>query len=154
MRLFLLEPEVAGGLGNHTIFDKKKSPVEVVFLNYEFSGWLGDELLETNPCFIVTEALASTLLKSGLSGLRFETVEITVNEEFKDFHPDTILPNFKRLIPLGNVLVDGNNFSKWSGHDFSLSQKSNLIATLKALEVLRKHLINYCDITVLEEILD
>lgn len=58
MNLHLLEPEVAGGLGENSTFNSKG---EVEFLHYEFQGWLGDELLESTPCFIVTESMAHSI---------------------------------------------------------------------------------------------
>lgn len=49
-----LEPEVAGGIGPNSELHCDDGKLVVTRLNYEFDGWLGDALLETTPCFIVT----------------------------------------------------------------------------------------------------
>ncbi|WHY75312.1 hypothetical protein QNH20_14270 [Neobacillus sp. WH10] len=80
MKLFLLEPEVAGGIGEKATFSNNTYPngmKEISHLNYEFQGWLGDELLETTSCFIVTEYLANSIQSSELNGYLFNEIEVT-----------------------------------------------------------------------------
>jgi len=156
LRLFELEPEVAGGFGENTVVSnldnvraKRERPI-VTHLHYEFSGWLGDEILETTPCFIVTEGLADSIQRSELKGYNFADVETSVTEEFEELYPGTILPKFKRIIPQGTVEVNGNTSLDWSGDDFCLSQKSVLVVSEKALDVIKKHKLDYCDITELD----
>ena len=157
MRLYELEPEVAGGFGENTVVSnldnvrsKRERPI-VTHLHYEFSGWLGDEILETTPCFIVTESLADSIQKSELKGYNFADVETSITEEFEELYPETILPKFKRVIPLGFVEVSRNTFGDWSGDDFCLSQKSTLVVSEKALAVFKKHQFDHCDITELDD---
>ncbi|MFB7142784.1 hypothetical protein ACFCYN_24625 [Gottfriedia sp. NPDC056225] len=151
MNLFLLEPEVAGGIGQNTIFSQSESDDEneVLHLHYEFEGWLGDELLETTPCFIITEELKNSILQSDLNGFEIKDVEVSITEEFCEWHPDLVLPNFYRLVPKGKVTNEGTQYSLWSGTDFSVSQKQYLVVTPKAFEVLKKHKLNHCDIVEL-----
>ena len=59
MEYYLIEPEVAGGIGEHSVIDRSSGKMVVRKLHYEFDGWLGDELLESTPCFIVSERLDS-----------------------------------------------------------------------------------------------
>lgn len=153
MSLFLLEPEVAGGIGQNTIFSQSKSDDEneVLHLHYEFEGWLGDELLETTPCFIITEELKNTILQSNLNGFEMKDVEVSISEEFSDWHPDLVLPNFYRLVPKGKVTIEGNLYSTWTGDDFSVSQKQYLVVSPNALKVLKNHKINNCDIAELKK---
>ena len=42
--------------------------------HYEFDGWLGDVLLESCPCFIVTEAAKKKLQSIGATGIKFASV--------------------------------------------------------------------------------
>ena len=58
MRYFILEPEIAGGWGERTVADTGIFPPTVTALHYRFDGWRGDELLESFPCFIVTDRFA------------------------------------------------------------------------------------------------
>ncbi|GGI11492.1 hypothetical protein [Gottfriedia solisilvae] len=48
-------------------------------------------------------------------------VEVSISEEFSDWHPDLVLPNFYRLVPKGKVTLEGNLYSTWTGDDFSVS---------------------------------
>ncbi|MBF4558268.1 hypothetical protein H7698_19485 [Pseudomonas sp. p50] len=91
---YYVEPEVAGGFGASTLMDPAFHPPVVSQLEYQFEGWLGDELLETFPCFIVTEAVASEITKLGLTGFLLATVKITASAKFEDVEPKTILPAF------------------------------------------------------------
>src|SRR5665647_2251403 len=89
--LYLLEPEVAGGIGENTVLDKNRN---ILYLEYEFSGWLGDELLEATPCFITTFNLTKEIQNSELNGYEFQDMEISVNEEFCDLYPSSDMPPF------------------------------------------------------------
>ena len=40
MKYYVLEPEVAGGLGENSIVDHSVVPFQVTRLHYEFEGWL------------------------------------------------------------------------------------------------------------------
>lgn len=148
MKLYLLEPEVAGGIGSNSIiiYENQKMK-EVKHLHYEFEGWLGDDLLTSSPCFIVTQALANDLLKSDLSGCKFEEVEISTSETFRELYPNRELPKFKRIIPEGVVEVEKDKVIKWSGNDFCLRNAIDLFLTQKALTVLESYNLNNCDIT-------
>ncbi|WP_312070549.1 hypothetical protein [Anaerotignum propionicum] len=153
--LFMLESEVAGELGEETSYQnfsnvrlKGETPI-VNKLHFHFSGWLGDELLEATPCFIVTEELAISIKKSNLSGYRFEDVLITVSDEFKEMYVNRELPQFKRFVPTGTIYVEDGTYKEWSGEDICISQKSYLVVSDKALAVLQAHKITSCDITEL-----
>jgi len=155
--LFLLEPEVAGELGENTIiinYDNvrtNKERPEVIHLHYVFTGWLGDEILECTPCFIVTSELAEEIKRNDLHGYMFEDVEVLKSDEFQEMYPHKILPQFKRLLPLGNIEVIDEKYSNWSGHDFCVSQKSYLVVTKKTLDILMRHKMDYCEITPITE---
>lgn len=97
----ILEPEVAGGLGPGTDIDRSTHPPVVRHLNYEVDGWLGDDLLETFPCFVVTARLAGALAASKLSGFQLSLAEVTRSERFDELHPDMVLPAFHRLHVVG-----------------------------------------------------
>src|SRR6266498_236105 len=95
MKFYYVEPEVAGGWGKNTIFDRTPGRRTVVHkLHYEFQGWLGDELLESAPCFIVSEGMAQGIEKARLSGAVFDQVEITTSEQFRELYPNRQLPKF------------------------------------------------------------
>jgi hypothetical protein len=136
MSYFILEPEIAGGWGNRTVADTNAFPPVVSSLHYRFDGWLGDELLETFPCFIVTERLATRLRRSGFTGFRLQAVEVTTSEEYDALYPDRGLPLFKWLRPVGKAGVD----------DFGLSATHRLVVSDRALAVLRKFRFRECEV--------
>jgi len=72
MKYYYIEPEVAGGLGNDTVMNRSVHPPVVTKLHYQFDGWLGDVLLESSPCFIVTELAKQKLQDARLTGATFD----------------------------------------------------------------------------------
>ena len=112
---FELEPEVAGGLGEKTVMDTSQFPPLVSSLHYEVDGWLGDELLESFPCFIATETLAKKIKDSGLSGVEILDVFISKSSNFEELHPNTELPSFKWLYVNGDKSKDVEDINIVSG---------------------------------------
>ena len=133
----VLEPEVAGGLGPGTDADRSTHPPVVRHLNYEFDGWLGDDLLETFPCFIVTARLAKALEISELSGFRLGLVDVTRSERFEELYPDVALPDFRRLHVVGLAGAD----------DFTLTKDHRLRVSGAAFELLTQFSMSHCEIT-------
>jgi len=157
MKLFFIEPEVAGGHGEHTIYGTGEDIVKegisgkVKFLHYEFEGWLGDDLLESTPAFIVSSLLETVLQKSDIKDYKLEPCLITTSDVFKEMYPNKEIPPFSRFIPLGKIEVEGEHFTNWSGHHFCLSSKGELVVTQEALELLKTVSINNCYVTSLTQ---
>jgi hypothetical protein len=156
MKLYFLEPEVAGGHGYKTIYGNELDieiygkSCEVKYLHYEFDGWLGDELLESTPCFIISKKLDKELEQNKFKDYRLEDCLITVSDQFRELYPNKKLPSFTRLIPTGTVEKTGEYFKNWSGHHFSISPKGELVVTADVLAFFKKSLKFY-DITILKE---
>jgi hypothetical protein len=132
MKYYRVEPEVAGGWGKHTIHDESelRRPPFVLKLHYVFDGWLGDELLESSGCYIITERLAQEINREHLTGARFDDVEISTSGEYDDLqelHPDRQLPKFLWLRPIGELKQD----------DFAIDGL-RLIVSERALELLKR----------------
>ncbi len=129
MKYFYIEPEVAGGWGKNTVFNRTpEKPAVVHKLHYEFQGWLGDELLENSPCFIVSERVALGIEKAQLTGERFNEVEVTTSEEFKELYPGRQLPKFVWLKVEGTAGQD----------DFGTAPDGRLIVSERALGLLQE----------------
>lgn len=157
MILYFIEPEVSGGHGEKTIYGTEESVAKegisgkIKFLHYEFEGWLGDDLLESTPAFIISNHLESELKNSEFTDYKLEECLITMSDVFMELYPNKEIPSFTRFIPLGTVEVEGENFNNWSGHHFCLSLKGELVVTQKALDFLKKFSIKHCDITSLTQ---
>lgn len=109
MNHFYLEPEVSGGFGDDTVMDTSVHPPVVSRLNYEFDGWLGDVIVTSFPCYLVTEDAKAKILGNGFSGAGFDKVEVTKSELFEEMQPDLELPPFVWL------KVDGRQATTTSG---------------------------------------
>ena len=133
-KYFLLSPEVAGQLGKDTVIDTTVTPPLVEKLHYEFDGWLGDDILESFPCFICTEKLAIRLKKNNIKGYLLDGVTVSKSETFIEIYPDKELPSFYWLKIVGA-----------KDDDLILSTNGSLLVSEKALSVFRQTNINYCD---------
>lgn len=134
---FYLEPEVAGGLGEHTVMDTSVHPPLVSRLHYEFEGWLGDDLLESFPCYIVTARLREGLESAGTSGCTFDDVEVSKSDTFEELYPGRELPTFYWLRVEGGAGAD----------DFGIAADHRLVASERILDLIKaNYRLNQCDI--------
>ena len=130
MKYYILEPEVAGGVGVNTVMDRSRHPPIVTRLHYELDGWLGDELLETFPCYIITQRLRQEIEDAGFTGVEFATVEVTTSRQFRDLYPSRDIPDFAWLKAIGTAGLD----------DFGISRANRLTVSARVLKLLRlKH---------------
>lgn len=122
-----IEPEVPGGFGCNTQMDSSTHPPKVNKLHFEFSGWLGDDIIESFPCFLVTESLKNRIELEKLTGIFFDTVMITKSETFMQLYPKVFLPNFYWAKINGNIGID----------DFIIGYDNRLIISDKAFKLLK-----------------
>lgn len=134
---FTLSPEVAGGLGERTVMDASVHPPRVQRLHYEMQGWLGDEFLESFPCFIVTARVKDTLIGFGASGCTFDSVEVSKSSTFEELYPERQLPTFFWLKVHGLAGAD----------DLGLSEDHRLVVSKRVLEALKSFDLANCDIS-------
>jgi len=134
---YQIEPEVAGGVGDKTIGNFQVHPPIIEYLNYEFDDWVGDDILETFPVYIVSDKLANILKISNLSGFELAFCEVSKAEIFHDLHPEGLeLPPFFWLKIHGKAQKD----------DFGISEDFCLVVSQKALEILQTCNLHYADI--------
>jgi putative NADH-flavin reductase len=137
MSFFLLSPEVAGGWGPHTEVNRNTHPPVVTHLHYELEGWLGDDLLTTFPEFVVTERLAKELERSSLSGFQLAEVEVSAGDTWKQLHEARALPQCRWLKVTGRA----------GAADFGLTELAHLVASARALELLRRLSLEACEVS-------
>ena len=145
MKYYLLYPEVAGELGDGSqlVYENGKIK-DVTFLEYNFMGWQGDELLSTHPCFIVTESLQIDIISNNLTGVEFNDIAMTFSDEFYDMCGDIKIPQFVQIIC--NALYEDN--ADHLQYDFYYNKYKELIVSEKALTVLKQHKIDMCIIEI------
>jgi len=140
VKFYAIEPEVAGGFGTHTrLTHRPGQRLIVTYLHYQFDGWLGDELLESTPCFIVSSSLASDLKSAALTGFSLEHVEVSVSEQFTALKGDLTLPQFRWMKVEGTAEID----------DFGLGAGLRLIVSERALAVLKRRIAHAASVVAL-----
>jgi hypothetical protein len=133
---YQLKPEVAGGWGEGTEADTTFHPPKVKKLVYEFDGWLGDSIVTSFPCYLVTEELAQSINNAKLSGYELASCKITKSEIFDELYPNRELPMFLWFKVVGKAGVD----------DFGIGTNLMLVVSDEALAVLKMHSINGSEI--------
>jgi hypothetical protein len=133
---YKLLPETPGQLGEKTILNNTIRPPKVESLHFVFDGWLGDELIECFPCYLVTESLSYSLGSANLTGFKIIQVDISFSRLFLDLYPNREMPGFKWLEINGRI-----------GDDFYIDEKNYLVASNKALKVIQNSgNLKYCEI--------
>ena len=80
---------------------------------------------------------------NGIRGVKYEDVQISFSEDFLEMYEDTSeMPAFVRLVPLNKVECFGEDMED----DIYADKCNRLIASEKALEILKRHKIDHCDI--------
>lgn len=131
----VVQPEVIVGLGDNTtgIPDHQD---QIIHLHIHLEDWLGDDLVECFPCYLVTENLKNLLEKSKLSGFEFYDVEITLDEYFfENFRLAIDLPTFywfKVIEKDQDVFIDDNLKLNVSNFFLSFIKKN---ASIKHMDI-------------------
>src|SRR5688500_9298286 len=133
---YVLEPEVPGGLGPETELDRSTHPPRVDKLHLTLEGWLGDELIESFPAFVVTERGKQTLERRRLKGFRFVEVKVSPTAQFEELYPGRRLPAFSWLQIFGTACHD----------DFGLAEDGRLVVSEAALQALRTLSLTQCEV--------
>lgn len=148
MNYYLLNPEVAGEIGNKSelVYEWGKIK-DVIFLEYNFMGWQGDELLTTHPCFIVTESLQNDIISNELTGIKFKQIAMTFSDEFYDIYGDMEVPKFVQIIC--DDLYEDNIGSLLN--DFYFNKYKEIVVSERALNILKQHKLDMCIIEAIVE---
>jgi hypothetical protein len=128
MKYFYVEPEVAGGLGRNTVLNRRAHPPIVSKLHYQFDGWLGDALLESFPCFVVTELAKQRIQAAQLTGAAFDEVEVSKSDQFQELYPTRQLPRFAWFRVAGRPGKD----------DLGIAPDGRLVVSERAIALLRE----------------
>lgn len=125
---YFIEPEVSGQLGDKTIIDSSRHPPKVDLLHFVFYGWLGDDLIECFPVFLISDNLKNGLSATSLTGFEIRECKIEESDEFKLLHNVT-LPKFFWLSVTGK-----------ENDDFCISNKKLKVSD-KAFMILKQYKI-------------
>lgn len=129
MKFHQLEPEVVGGFGPNSILDTSVWPLHVKHLHLEFDGWLGDHLLECFPCFVISQVIQRDAEEIGATGCVFDSVEVTLSQQFRALYPDREIPNFVWIKIVGTPVED----------DFGISDDNCLIVSDRIFTMIKEN---------------
>lgn len=135
MKYYLVNPEVPCSWGKNIEVDRSVHPPLVKKLHIEFEGWLGDDLITTFPIYAVTDRLKKAIETANLTGIYFESIEMSVSETFIEIYENKILPLFFWAKINGGL-----------GEDFYLQNGYNLIVSENALSILKNNNLNNAEI--------
>lgn len=135
----IVQPEVIVGLGNKTEFGEAAPPFKTVMkLHINLEDWLGDDLMECHPCYIITDNLKRGLENTDFSGFTFDRLELDRDEYFSDnYRLKKPLPLFHWLKITGKVNVD----------DVYIGEGKSLFCSDKFIKYLKENFtVNYLTI--------
>lgn len=116
--------------------DNSFFPPLIKTLHYEFDGWLGDDIIESFPCYIVMESLQKGIETENPTGISFANVIVSKSKTFLDLYPGRVLPGFFR------AKINGTPFKD----DFFLTDKNTVAISERAYFQLKKYNIDQADI--------
>ena len=129
---YIIEPEIAGVLGESTSLDTSTHPPVVTNLEFIIDSWLGDSIIESFPCFLVTKTLASNISDIGVTGYEFDSANVVVSEDYVDHR----VPEFVWLKVNGKGGVD----------DFGLTEDLRLIVSQAVMDILNINGLDHAEI--------
>lgn len=135
MKFYRIEPEVAGELGEGTAMDTSVHPPRVSSAHYVITDWLGDDIVESFPCYLVTPRLAAALESSNLTGFHCDAARVSLSPEAVDLGM-TETPEFRWLVITGRP----------GDEDFGVLANGQAVISEEALQVLQAHTLDNCDI--------
>ncbi len=131
-----IEPEVSGGLGPDTVYDRTVIPMTVTHVHYKVHDWLGDCIVTADPVFLIVPATAAKLQDAGFTGFRLADAQVTPHEQFHILNPGGQPPELRWLLVDGEPGVD----------DLGIAA-GMLVVSEAVLEVLRADGINQATVT-------
>ncbi len=128
MDYYYVKPFVAGDFGRNTVLDNRVHPPIVHKFHYDIDVWIGDVLITSFPCYLVTKEAERELLNIGVSGVAFADVEVTASELFRRLQPKTKLPDFVWMKIHGQPGQD----------DFRIAPNHELVFSERSLDVFER----------------
>lgn len=138
MPFYELQPDPVGEHGENLALDESVHPPRVTHLHIEIDNWVGDDLAESYPCYVVTEGLAQALNNAGIGAYQLREAEVTMADEGRELIDELGLsePKFQWLDVSGTACED----------DIGTTAGARLVVSDRALELLRQFRLDRCDV--------
>lgn len=135
MTHYKLRPAAPGELGDNVVMDPSVHPPRIDHAHLEIDSWFGDELIESYPCLFISDDLAKTLESSRLGHYELRSVEVSLSEDLPDEERASV-PHLHWLVLTGQAGQD----------DIGATSTGRMVVSDQALEILRQHNIDHCDV--------
>lgn len=136
---YILQPEVSGELGEKSELKTEVFPPQIIKLHFIFKTWLGDDLIECFPVYLVSERLKKAIEESNIEGYYFSDFEQSSDESMSKLQSISSAPVFFWF-----------NFEK-GNKDFHINDNNQLVVSERVFKLLKEFNLNYCDIEKREE---
>lgn len=124
MKYIKVDPEVIVGMGEHIVIDNSIYPPKVQNLHINVEDWMGDNIMENFPVYIITERLKKGLQATDFKGFKINNLELTIDEYFfKNYQLKKEIPKFYWLLVIGknnkdDLYIDDQNILNISENCF------------------------------------
>lgn len=136
MNYHILDPEVAGTLGPRTKMDTTIHPPVVRTLHFEVDAWLGDDIVQSFPCYLVSLGLKAKLEKLKPTGVVFASAEVTASDNFEELKHGRNLPNLSWMKIKGVPGID----------DLGLTTGARLVVSDRVLREMKLLNFDHCEV--------
>lgn len=130
---FVIDPQVAGELGEGTEMDSSVHPPVVSHLEYVLDYPGTDDLIQSFPVYLASVELRASLEAAGVRGIEWRDAVVSRGDFYEDYPPADPI-NYRWLIPG----VPGDDC--WI-------ENLELVVSDRMMDVLRLARINDCEIT-------
>jgi hypothetical protein len=133
---YVLEPLVAGALGEGTELDASTHPPRVRKLEYVLDFPTEEDLIESFPVFLVSDKLAAALTAANLNGFRLDHAEVRTSDQYGLWRGNVPHKRYRWLRP------------DLSGSaDCWVDEQHRLCVSDRMYAVISSHRIDRCDVT-------
>lgn len=132
----ILKPPVYGVMGDSTVLDQSCFPPRVHHFHLVLDSPPRDDLHTTFPCYLISGRLARHLLDNGLTGIEVAELQVELNEQYREMHPDEPIPDVRWLKVI----------SRDQDADFRLDSTNQLEVSYTAMAALRGFRLEECRI--------
>lgn len=94
---YVLEPLVAGELGEGTVLDTSTHPPIARSVEYVLDVPIIEDLIESFPVFLVSEKLSLKLSEANLKGFSLDEARVIPSEGYRDGYGDAPHPYYRWL---------------------------------------------------------